>query len=381
MKSLGIRTPVPNGRGDRGPPTKSPIPGPRTERPSHLGASTPRRGGLCTPAMRAPASPRHIPLGLARSATHRVGMKCLGIRTALPGGRTECVPPRKSPFALSPGSPRKAIRHWLAHPSEGRAPHAREERDGFDRGMCPVGHRPFAYLSAVMPYLGLRTALPLERGDRAPPRKSASSLWQGFPRAAIRAGLAPPGGAGSARPRRRHRLHRRVSPLGHRPMVIGPGGKGMPRHSYGRTVRTRRPRPSEKTTFHAIPGLAKQASLSPLGRSAEGRALHARNEGTGFTEAYPARPRPLGYASGRNEMPRHPYGLARRTHRVRPSEETAPRVIPGFSPARRFTRARPTWRGGLRTPARNASVQPRHLHLPASANDNRWSKTKFPWHS
>jgi hypothetical protein len=63
-----------------------------------------------------------------------------------------------------------------------------------------------------------------------------------------------------------------------------------------------------------------------------GAALHARNEGTGFTEAYPARPRPLGYASGRNEMPRHPYGLARRTHRVRPSEKIALRVIPGFSP-------------------------------------------------
>jgi hypothetical protein len=85
----------------------------------------PRRGGLCTPAMRAPASPRHIPLGLARSATHRVGMKCLGIRTALPGGRTECVPPRKSPFALSPGFPSQAFHSGQAD-LEGRALHARE---------------------------------------------------------------------------------------------------------------------------------------------------------------------------------------------------------------------------------------------------------------
>jgi hypothetical protein len=46
-------------------------------------------------------------------------------------------------------------------------------------------------------------------------------------------------------------------------------------------------RPSEKTTFHAIPGLAKQAPLSPLGRSVEGRAPHARKESITLTPTLP----------------------------------------------------------------------------------------------
>jgi hypothetical protein len=196
------------------------------------------------------------PVGLARSATHRVGMKCLGIRMALPGGRTECVPPRKSPFALFPGSPRKAIRHWLAHPSEGRAPHARKEGITQTTTLPRFGHEPFADPEVAMTCPGFGPARICGRTECVPPRKPPFASSPGFPSKA----------------------------------------------------------------FH--PG---QAHL-------EGRAPHARNEGTGFTEAYPARPRPLGYASGRNEMPRHSYGRTVRTRRPRPSEKTAFRVIPGFPP-------------------------------------------------
>jgi hypothetical protein len=67
------------------------------------------------------------PLGHLLFALLSVIMTCPGLRPALHLGRGDRVPPRKSPFALSPGSPRKAIRPWLAHPSEGRAPHARKE--------------------------------------------------------------------------------------------------------------------------------------------------------------------------------------------------------------------------------------------------------------
>jgi hypothetical protein len=225
-------------------------------------------------------------------------MKCPGIRKAVPRGRTECVPPRKPLFASSPGFPREAFHPGQAH-LEGRALHAREERDGFDRGMCPVGHRPFAYESGGDEMPGHPEGRTTRTHRVRPSEKIALRVIPGFSPQGHPTLAGPPlGGAGSARPQRRHRLHRCVSPLGHRPVVIGPGGKGMPRHSYGRTVRTRRPRPSEKTTFHAIPGLAKQASLSPLGRSAEGRLCT------------PAMRAPA--------SPRHiPLGLARSaTHRV-----------------------------------------------------------------
>jgi len=55
-------------------------------------------------------------------------MLCLGLRMALPRGRTECVPPRKPTPVLSQGFPRKDVLPWMALPAEGRAPHAREER-------------------------------------------------------------------------------------------------------------------------------------------------------------------------------------------------------------------------------------------------------------
>jgi hypothetical protein len=49
----------------------------------------------------------------------------------------------------------------------------------------------------------------------------------------------------------------------------------MPWQSFGRTTRTHRVRPSEKTDLYVIPGFSPKglsATLAP----AEGRALHAR---------------------------------------------------------------------------------------------------------
>jgi hypothetical protein len=67
------------------------------------------------------------------------------------------------------------------------------------------------------------------------------------------------GGAGSARPRCRHNAKRNV------PSFRAPASfqlvrnHGLPRLASGQYSRARRPRPSEKTAFHLIPG------LSPLG--------------------------------------------------------------------------------------------------------------------
>jgi hypothetical protein len=149
MLCLGMSTAFPRGRGDRAPPRKN--------RPPHRPRLFPREAILAritNPAEGRAPHARKEGTGLtvayprwaaARSPTHRVGMKCLGIRTALPRGRTECVPPRKPPprnLRVSPvrpcvlGSP----------PAEGRAPHAHNEGIGFARA-CP----PWALGSSITP--------------------------------------------------------------------------------------------------------------------------------------------------------------------------------------------------------------------------------------
>jgi hypothetical protein len=114
--------------------------------------------------------------------------------------------------------------------------------------------------------------------------------------------------------------------------VHAPGGNAMSWHSRGLSTRTHGVRPSEKTPFDAIPGLANQSPLPSVGRLAEGRAPHARKEGPGLTETYP--PWATGFSpahAGGNEIPRHTFGHAKRTHRVRPSEKTAFDAIPGLA--------------------------------------------------
>ena len=57
-------------------------------------------------------------------------------------------------------------------------------------------------------------------------------------------------------------------------------------------------------------------------------------------------------------MSRLAYGLTRRTHGVRPSEKTALRVSPGFSPRGHLPWTVHPWRGGLCTPARETLPPP-----------------------
>jgi hypothetical protein len=147
-------------------------------------------------------------------------MECLGIRRASQRGRAERVPPRKSKIF-----PRKAILPWLAHPSEGRAPHARYPRfspQGHltlgqppSEGRAPharkegitqtttlprFGHGPFADPGVAMTCPGLGSARICGRAERVPPRKSPFALSPGFPARRPTLRLAPLGGAGSARP-------------------------------------------------------------------------------------------------------------------------------------------------------------------------------------
>jgi len=84
------------------------------------GPSTPPKEGM---------TPAHIlfPFGHWPFAGPPVIMTCPGLSWAVLCGRAERIPPRKRPSTLSKGFPRKAIRPWLAHPAEGRAPHARKE--------------------------------------------------------------------------------------------------------------------------------------------------------------------------------------------------------------------------------------------------------------
>jgi hypothetical protein len=75
------------------------------------------------------------------------------------------------------------------------------------------------------------------------------------------------GGAGSARPQGWHDANPNIAPSWPPASRKGTGGKAMPCHSSGRTMRARRPRPSEKIAFRVIPW-PSTARPSQLGLSA-----------------------------------------------------------------------------------------------------------------
>ena len=64
--------------------------------------------------------------------------------------------------------------------------------------------------------------------------------------------------------------------------------------------------------------------------------------------------KPLASSSGEKGMPRHSFSLAMRTHRVRPSEKTTLRVVPGFTPRGLLARLAPP--GGGAPPAREKKL-------------------------
>jgi hypothetical protein len=89
-------------------------------RPSLPWLAPPRRGGLRTPARKALGLDRGMSPFRPPGVRSPIGeMECLGMRPALPCGRGDRVPPRKSPFASSPAFPRKAIPARMAPPRRG----------------------------------------------------------------------------------------------------------------------------------------------------------------------------------------------------------------------------------------------------------------------
>jgi hypothetical protein len=129
MKVLAIREAFRSGRAERVPPRKSAFASfPGLPRKAILACiAHPRRGGLRTPASETSLSPGDRPIRPPGVPLPSMIMLCLGLRTASQHGRGDRAPPRKSAFASFPGLPRKAILACIAHPPEGRAPHARND--------------------------------------------------------------------------------------------------------------------------------------------------------------------------------------------------------------------------------------------------------------
>jgi hypothetical protein len=137
----------------------------------------------------------------------------------------------------------------------------------------------------IMICLALRTAVPRGRGDRAPPRKPPSALSPGLsPVGHLISERPRRGGAGSARPRRRHNAKPKIGafwPPDSRPAARS---NDLPRFAWDPYLRTRRAHPSPEPTLRVIPGFPPQGlSLGP--GPPEGRAPHARKNGLGTAEA------------------------------------------------------------------------------------------------
>jgi len=111
-----------------------------------------------------------------------------------------------------------------------------------------------------------------------PSEKTDFHIIPGFSPKALSPTLAPRGGAGSARPRGAHGLDRGMCPVGQGPLASSSGQNGMPRHSWGLTTRTRRPRPSEKIGPRVSPGLPPRGHPSS-GDQSRGGAGSARPQG------------------------------------------------------------------------------------------------------
>jgi hypothetical protein len=152
------------------------IPWPSTARPSQLGWSTPRRGGLRTPG-REGIGPIQMfsPLGHQPFARPSVIMTSPGLRQARTCGRGDRAPPKNPPPRYARVFP---CGHpcWASPPAEGRAPHARGEDLPSTRGMSPLGHQVSVCPSMIISCLGFPPASPRGRADRVPPAKPPFAL-------------------------------------------------------------------------------------------------------------------------------------------------------------------------------------------------------------
>jgi hypothetical protein len=70
--------------------------------------------------------------------------------------------------------------YWASPLAEGRAPHARNLGITLTQMLSPFGYRLIVKPPMATQCVGIRTAVPCGRGDRAPPRKPPSALSPGF---------------------------------------------------------------------------------------------------------------------------------------------------------------------------------------------------------
>jgi len=137
-------------------------------------------------------------------------------------------------------------------------------------------------------------------------------------------------------------------------------------HSSGRTMRTRRPRPSEKNALRLFSGLPPEGRLTserpPRGGTGSARPQGRHRPGPDMS---PVGHKPLASSSGEKGMPRHSFSLAMRTHRVRPSEKTTLRVVPWFTPRGLLARLAPL--EGRAPPARKGKLA-LYRAIPPSGN-------------
>jgi hypothetical protein len=170
-------------------------------RPSELGSPIRRRGGLRTPVTTAQRQlQRCLLLATGSWSTHVVEMECLGASSALPCGRTECVPPRKPPSASFPGPPPPG--HPSSdHQSGGGAGSARPQ--GRHNANCNVASLwPPACLQLIRwEWNATACVRPCHPGAETAPlrEKRLSRHPRALPARPPHLG-SPPGGAGSARP-------------------------------------------------------------------------------------------------------------------------------------------------------------------------------------
>jgi hypothetical protein len=142
----------------------------------HSSARLPRRGGLRTAANETLLPPGDRSIRPPGVHLPPVIMICLGLRTALPCGRTECAPPRKPPFrVISGSSPQGDPR--CGWPGRGGAGSARPKGwHHANPNLAPFcDHRAVANSSVTMPCPGLHHAFPRGRAERVPPSREAPS--------------------------------------------------------------------------------------------------------------------------------------------------------------------------------------------------------------
>ena len=100
-----------------------------------------------------------------------VATQCLAIRPAVPCGRTECAPPRKTPFAYFRAFFPQG-RLTSEHPPRGGAGSARPQRGhGVMRGISPLGPRSLGYPWLAMKFFNIIEGSWDWRTERAPRRK------------------------------------------------------------------------------------------------------------------------------------------------------------------------------------------------------------------